>query len=94
MRHLKDYPGSDGIDKLLLELGLDEGRPEDLEMAKSLIDDIPEMTLCEIMRAIGVEAIDPETETPVEGYREAWLAIQAAAFRKRRGAHQDGGASS
>ena len=94
MRHLKDYPGSDGIDKLLLELGLDEGRPEDLEMAKGLIGDIPGMTLCEIMRAIGVEAIDPETEAPVEGYREAWLAIQAAAFRKRHSAAQAGGTGS
>jgi hypothetical protein len=94
MRHLKDYSGSGGIAKLLLELGLDEGRPEDHEMAKSLIVDIPEMTLCEILRAIGVEVIDPATETPVAGYREAWLAIQAAAFRKKHSAPQGGGTSS
>jgi hypothetical protein len=94
MRHLKDYPGSDGIDKLLLELGLDEGRPEDHEMAKSLIDDVSDMTLCEILRAIGVEVIDPTTETPVAGYREAWLAIQAAAFRKKHSASQTGGTGS
>ncbi len=86
MRHLKDYKGDGGIERLLLEIGLSKGRDEDYRQAEALVESIPDLTLCEMLRAVGVEAVDAVSNLPVDGYREAWLAMQAAAFRKNTGA--------
>jgi len=92
MRYLKDYAGDDGIDALLLEMRLDKGRPEDLEHALALVDFIPVTTIRETLRALDLDIIDPETQSPTPGYREAWLTIQAATFRPAAGAVQGRGA--
>ena len=94
MRHLKAYEGDSGIETLLQEMGLLKGLPEDYAQAEALVDQIPVLTICDMLRAVGVDTATTDALTPVPGYREAWLAIQAAAFRKNRSQSESGGASS
>jgi hypothetical protein len=56
MRHLKDYPGEGGIDRLLLELGLTKGAAEDHQQAESLYDAVPAQAIRERLQNIGITA--------------------------------------
>jgi hypothetical protein len=80
MRHLKDYLGDGGIDRLLQELGLTKGAAEDHQQAEALYETLPAQATREMMQKIGIAAEQEEADTPTAGYREAWLAIQAATF--------------
>jgi hypothetical protein len=82
MRHLKDYQGDGGTDRLLQDLGLPKGDAQDHQQAAALFDALPENTIRETFRLIGLDIHEDEAETPAAKYREAWLAIQAASFRQ------------
>ena len=82
MRHLKDYQGDGGTDRLLQDLGLTKGAAEDRQQAEALFDALPTETIRETLRLIGLDVHETEAETPAADYREAWLAIQAASFRQ------------
>lgn len=82
MRHLKDYLGDGGTDRLLQDLGLPKGAAEDHQQAEALFDALPETTIRETFRLIGLDIDQDAAEAPAVNYREAWLAIQAASFRQ------------
>jgi len=82
MRHLKDYLGDGGTDRLLRDLGLAKGGAEDHRQAEALFDALPAETVSQTFRLIGLEVNGEGAEAPAANYREAWLAIQAASFRQ------------
>jgi hypothetical protein len=82
MRHLKDYQGDGGAERLLRDLGLAKGAAEDHRQAEALFDALPAHTIRETFRLIGLDVHEEGAEAPVETYREAWLAVQAASFRQ------------
>jgi hypothetical protein len=82
MRELKEFLGDGGSERLLLALGLTKGQEEDYVEARALLAALPDAVINHTLTAAGVE---PGAGDPSIGdleRREAWLAIQAAAFRE------------
>ena len=82
MRELKEFLGDGGSERLLLALGLTKGQEEDYVEARALLAALPDAVVNHTLTAAGIEpGVDDAAIGDFER-QEAWLAIQAAAFRE------------
>jgi hypothetical protein len=82
MRELKEFLGDGGSERLLLALGLSKGQEEDYIEARALLAALPDAVVNHTLVAAGIEPGANDASIGALERQEAWLAIQAAAFRE------------